>query len=161
MNLTLIPRPLSEWFSGLCDRFFFAGVGVSAERAVAGLEAEAVEVKKDRVRTTLEALDYAREIDTEGDEFKERVLAEYREDLLAVRGITAKVVDGRIPLAEGREALRNLPPGSGGSATSSPAAPPRAITQADGSPSAPTEPPRRKRGRPPKHRPQPEPGMEG
>ena len=160
MNLNLIARPLADWFRDLCQRYFFAGVSVSAEKAVADLEAEAVEVKQDRLRTALEALDYARQIDTEGDEYKERVLAEYREDVLAVRGITADVLAGRTPLAEGREALRNLPPGSGGSATSLPDGSPKTIAQANGAPSDPADPPRRKRGRPPKPRPQPEPGME-
>jgi hypothetical protein len=155
--MTLFPRPLSEWFRGLRQRFFMAAVRVTAEEATADLEAEALDIRKRRVKQVFEALDYAGQLATDGDEHKERALAAFREDIMDIRNIRDEVLSGRKSILEGREALRDLPPESGSSHGSLPdESKPTASTAPESTPlgtgstgsETSSDPVRRGRGRP-------------
>ena len=158
--MNLMPRTLSEWFRGLRQRFFLAAVQVTAEEAVADLEIESIAIRRRLVEESYEAVDFAKKLDPGGDELKERIRLAFLDDMKEVGRIRAEVIGGRVSFEEGREALRDFPHESAGSATSLPTDSTgdgnRALPAAE-APDGPAQPwpLKRGRGRPRKH-PRPE-----
>lgn len=118
--MNLIPSALAEWFRGIRQRLFFASMSLTAEEVAAHLEVEALAIKKKRVTNAFEGIDFADELPTGGSKEKEEIVAAFKADLVTIRSLTDQVLSGRIPLAEGREALRDHPFESTSSGTSSP-----------------------------------------
>ena len=108
--MTLIPRPLADWFRGIRHRFFFAAVRVTVEEAAADLEKPPPSLPKSvELRRASVAIHFLRQLLTDGDELKLKVLAALHEDLMDLRSITGEVLGGRMPLADGLEANPERP----------------------------------------------------
>jgi hypothetical protein len=153
------------WFRLLGDRFLAAVLRTSVEENMAELSEATIAAKRRTLETALEALNYANTIDAGGDEFKAKLLNEFKADIGDITAIGRDVFTGIVTPDAARESLVSGPFGSRPSAMpSANGHEPKPIAQApkpalpnrpdpDG-PATPLTP--RRRGRPPKH-PRPEP----
>ncbi|MHB1785284.1 MAG: hypothetical protein ACYCS7_03915 [Acidimicrobiales bacterium] len=155
-----------KFWRALADRLLFGILRVPLEETAADVTAATLAARRRTAEAALEALDFAKSVDVSGDEDKAKVLAAFRADLADIAEINRSLLSGTIPLAAGRESLDSAPFGAGPSGPPSvnghaarplpgpePTTAPAPTAGQDGTP---PPPPKRPRGRPPKH-PRPEP----
>jgi hypothetical protein len=148
---------LSAWVQGLGERFFAWLLHVTAQKAAADLTAASIDARRRTMAAAMEALDYAKSLNGQGDEVKKKIIDEFTADIADIAAITRDVFSGAISPAAGQETLEGAPfesPPSGSISASRPppsvAPAPAALTDQSAADES-TPAPRRRRGRPPKY----------
>jgi hypothetical protein len=115
--MTLNPLPtIMAFLEGVLYR-------ATAERTTTDLTKLTIAARKERVEASFEAIDWANDLPTGGDEAKERIRAAFLADLADQEAILVGIRAGTLMPGEGRVAIAAAPFGSGPSATSSASGP--------------------------------------
>ena len=149
------------WFRLIGDRLLAVILRVSVEENMADLTQASLAAKRRTVETALEALEFANGIDVADDEFKAKLMSEFKSDIADITAVGRGVLSGVMTPEAGRESLGKAPfepqlSGTHSANKPKPLARPETVALPDRTDPEDNQPqPPRRRGRPPKH-PRPE-----